>query len=328
MGLFTHPLFNGKTLGMLVLSLVGLCFPFQTLAQEPAPASKDNLKQLLQRYPAADINGDGTLSLDEARRFRARMWQEQSDVGEPIDRAAPESSRATPADKTQPGNEPQFSKLPYGSLPGQQMNIWLPKDAAPPCPTAIYLSFHPERTNLPAFFVEQCLNEGITAVQILSRTDGDLNTYFEDVSTALLYLRERSVAYGIDPARMALYGEEKTAEHALLGGLLNLSSDAPRGVRCVALLDPAPCADEAVPLPETPAVGYLETRYPKLPPLLKEPHNAFTTALFLTQSHGGDELQQALEAASIKTSLHTAADGETIVHLRRMALLFIVSSFK
>jgi len=42
------------------------------IAQEPRD---ETLKKLLERYPAADANKDGKLSLEEARAYRIHSWR-------------------------------------------------------------------------------------------------------------------------------------------------------------------------------------------------------------------------------------------------------------
>jgi acetyl esterase/lipase len=56
--------------GVLALVLCLACAANER-AQAQAPATNDNLKQLLKQFPKADANGDGVLTQPEARAYRA-----------------------------------------------------------------------------------------------------------------------------------------------------------------------------------------------------------------------------------------------------------------
>src|SRR3989339_678805 len=53
--------------------LVAVLFAGPALAQKQKESREQQLQQLLQRFPDADANRDGTLTLEEAQAYRAKM---------------------------------------------------------------------------------------------------------------------------------------------------------------------------------------------------------------------------------------------------------------
>jgi len=67
-----------KNLILTTFLIVSLCCSFSTtraLAQDKLEAK---LEKLLKRFPAADLNKDGTLSLEEAKTYRDQFFQKQA----------------------------------------------------------------------------------------------------------------------------------------------------------------------------------------------------------------------------------------------------------
>ncbi len=280
-------------------------------AQEHTSETHDGLKRLLQRYPQADLSGDGVLTMDEARRFRMRLWQEETDLGEPVERERTESPIVPRY------GAPYFAKTPYGALPGQVFDLWLPRNVAPPRPTVFYLVGNDEAP-VPAF-VESILNAGMAVCAVYTRDDGDHERYFEDVGLAMNYLSERNAAYGIHLSGMGIFAARALAEHGLHAAFTPNwgPEEAPGNIRCVAILD-APSEETS----DKEGLSYLEHQYPRLHASLTETPNLPAVALLNTRQHGGDLLQQALQQLGAETTLHNASSTEREIHLLRMATIF------
>ncbi len=295
---------------LTVLVLFAVCHVVGE-AQAPTSETHDGLKRLLQRYPQADLNDDGVLTMDEARRFRMRLWQEETDMGVPVERERVESP-IVPRH-----GEPYFAKTPYGALPGQVFDLWLPRNVAPPRPTVFYLAGD-EETPVPAF-IESTLNAGMAVCVIYGCDHGDQERPFEDVGLAMNYLAERNAAYGIHLADMGIFAARDLAEHALYAALTPNWGlrEAPGNIRCIALLD-APSEETS----DSEGLSYLEHQYPRLYASLTETPNLPVVALLNTRQHGGDLLQQALQHLGAETTLHNASSTEREIHLLRMATLF------
>ena len=83
-----------RRLLMIGASVMLLAAPYA--AAQATSENHDGLKQLLQRYPEADVDHNKVLTLDEARAYRTRMWQEETEAGKPIERDAPAEATETP----------------------------------------------------------------------------------------------------------------------------------------------------------------------------------------------------------------------------------------
>ncbi len=289
-------------------------------ADQPAESTSETnegLKRLLQRYPSADLDANGILSLEEARRFRARLWQEDTEAGEPIERETPDPLETPPVERI---NAPSFSQNSYGPHRDQYFDLWLPRNAVPPCPAVFCIALDTHKTPAPQTFIEGCLEVGLAFGVIHGRGMNEAETPFEDLDAALHHLYERAVAYGVDGERMGLFAEATQAEPALFAAFLNLREGEPAvGARCAAVIDPLPLVSSEEPIPPE---SYQEKNYPKLHTLLAGIHNIPAAALLHTEQHTGDLLRQALHLVGAETLLHNATSTERKVHLQRMALMF------
>jgi len=303
-----------RRLLMIGASVMLLAAPYATA--QATSENHDGLKQLLQRYPEADIDHNKVLTLEEARAYRTRMWQEETEAGKPIERDAPAEATATPVG----AGEPTLSHVAYGTLPGQVFDLWLPRDATPPCPTVFLLTMEQESATPPELLLKDSLNVGISVGVVHGRTDGNEESYFEDIAEALRFVRERGHSHGIRSDRMGLFGQGVSAEHVLYGALIAPAEEEnTAGIRCAALLDPAPRVTPEAPLtPDT----CLEKGYPKIHAMLASPHGAPAIALLHTDPNTGDALLQALRLRGIDTVLSPAAKDEGAAHLMRRAALF------
>ncbi len=301
--------------GFVFLMATTVLFLFSAAANSTSE-THDGLKQLLQRYPGADLNQDGVLTMEEAKGFRTRLWQQETDAGTPIDRTAPEEGVSVP---TVPG-DPLLSNIAYGALPGQYFDLWLPRDATLPCPAVICIVSEPETTAPPADLLKKCLESGI-AVGMLHKSAGCADAAcFEEVAEGLRFLFDNAHAHGVKRDRMALFGQGAVAEQVLYGALLPLGEgEQAGGIHCAAVIDaPAWNGTEEVPDPDV----YVESAFPKLSGLLAEAHGAPAIALLYTDPNAGDLVMQALRSKNIEVMLNNAAENDGVPHLVRQAILF------
>src|SRR5262245_5852351 len=116
------PSFTLRLLGLMVLlGLAGATFAQQV--------SDDVLKKLLERYPAADANKDGTLTPEEARAFRLKMTgKSAAQVNQPTP-ADQQSARAAKKAKRAAGPDikPDHANLNYGPHANNKLDLWLAK---------------------------------------------------------------------------------------------------------------------------------------------------------------------------------------------------------
>lgn len=303
----------------LLCFLLALC---PLVFAETTSDTHDGLKQLLQRYPEADLDKDGRLSMDEARGFRMRMWREETEAGTPIERSAPDEENII-AVRTP---EPTFSQVAYGELPGQYIDLWLPRNATPPCPAVFHLTLEPEKAQPPQLLLKDCLNVGIAVGVVHGRDGGSADTYFDDLSQAMRFLEERGHAHGIKADAVGFFSEGTAAEYVLYGASFTPAD----GTKCIAikgaaLLDPKP----RIEIPETPDPNtLLEIAYPKAHTCMVPPHEIPPIVLLHTQTHEGDLLLQSLRLRGVDAVLNNAAANEGRPHLLRKAALFFTGKLR
>src|SRR5215510_10682844 len=99
-------------------------------------ARDDLLKRLLERYPEADANKDGKLSLEEARAYRLKMTGKTEGASKPAATApqqpgtgAERAARAAKKARRAAGPEikPDRADLSYGPHASNKLDLWLPK---------------------------------------------------------------------------------------------------------------------------------------------------------------------------------------------------------
>lgn len=297
----------------LLCFLLALC---PLVFAETTSDTHGGLKQLLQRYPEADLDKDGRLSMDEARGFRMRMWREETEAGTPIERSTPDEENITVVRTP----EPTFSQVAYGDLPGQYLDLWLPRNATPPCPAVFHVTLEPEKAQPPQLLLKDCLNVGIAVGVVHGRDGGNADTYFDDLAQAMRFLEERGHSHGVKTDAVGFFGEGAAAEYVLYG-TSPVPADGTRSVaiKGAALLDPVPRTE--IPEAADPKT-LLEVAYPKAHTRLAASGGIPPIVLLHMQAHEGDLLLQALRLRGVDTVLNNAAANEGRPHLLRKAALF------
>ena len=119
-------------LSCLAVAILATIRPTQAVGEI---TSKNNrrLKAALKKYPAADRNKDGVLTMTEARAYMARMTQPPKG-GDKDPGKKPETTKKTDKDGTT-----IISNASYGAHHRQVMDLWLPKSKKP---TAIVMYIH------------------------------------------------------------------------------------------------------------------------------------------------------------------------------------------
>lgn len=163
-------------------------------AQETSENS-DRLKQYLERFPQADADKDGILTLEEARAFReAREAREQQ-------RREYEAGKAAP----------DCADLAYGPFDRNVLDLWLaPGDG--PRPLAVYIHgggwVGGDKSSLQRGYLEALLEAGISVAAINYRysTQQPFPAPMTDAGRAIQFLRYHAQEYSLDPTRVAAWG--------------------------------------------------------------------------------------------------------------------------
>lgn len=170
-----------------LLTLTGAIFAEET------SENSERLKTALERFPQADANGDGILTLTEARAF---LQQQRNKRGEQAKKPA-----ATHAD------------VAYGEYDRNRLDLWLAKSETP-TPLVIYIhggGFKGgDKASVSGPLISQLNAAGISVAAINYRlTEGGKNPYpipMHDGARAVQFLRLHAKKYNLNPDRFAATG--------------------------------------------------------------------------------------------------------------------------
>jgi acetyl esterase/lipase len=191
------PLHMERSLLCLVLGGISLLMSGPLFAAEKTSENDARLKRGLARYPAADTNRDGVLTMSEATAYQRKRGQGK----------APKSTKGS-----QP--TPAHADLHYGPHERNRLDLWLAKSEEP---TPLLICIHgggfsggDKRSYRNNSIVSKMLAAGISVATINYRlTDGGRNPYpipMHDSARALQYLRHHANKFNLDPARVASTG--------------------------------------------------------------------------------------------------------------------------
>ncbi|MEL7500141.1 MAG: alpha/beta hydrolase [Planctomycetota bacterium] len=153
------------------------------------------MKTLLKKYPQADANRDGKLTLEEAKAYKNKIQSERN--------KQPKVER-----------KPDFADVSYGSDSKQRFDLWL-ADSKTTTPLLICIhgggfkggdksKYHSQA------IVATMLEQGVSVATVNYRlTDGGKNPYpipMHDCALAIQHLRHHASKYNLDPERFAATG--------------------------------------------------------------------------------------------------------------------------
>jgi len=169
------------------------------VAQEPQLSQPEQLKQLLQRFPYADANRDGTLTVEEAQAYRAKMRAKE--------RQQPDRKPSAPPLK------PTHADVHYGPHERQVLDFYQAKSTRP-TPVIVYIHgggfVAGDKRSVNPGMLQDALDAGISFAAIHYRfVDGD-KTIFpvpqHDGARAVQFIRSQAKEWNVDAARIACYG--------------------------------------------------------------------------------------------------------------------------
>ncbi|NLX96955.1 MAG: alpha/beta hydrolase [Rhodopirellula sp.] len=166
------------------------------LAQKPKPSREEQLKQLLERFPDADADRDGTLTREEAQAYRAKLQGK-------------EASRKQQG----PPVLPTEADVHYGPHERQVIDFYR-AESDKPTPVVVYIHgggfVAGDKSSVNRAMLQGMLEAGISFAAINYRfVDGD-KTIFpvpqHDGARAVQFLRSKAGEWNIDPNRIACFG--------------------------------------------------------------------------------------------------------------------------
>ena len=191
-----------------LLSLVGLILASLSTGSV-AQTSQDNerLREGLKKFPAADTNKDGILTMEEARAFMARAGgKEKSKPKTPINPNA---------------TKPDYSDVVYGPDERNVLDFWKAKSDKP-TPLVVFIhgggfrngskeSFHGDKK------LEDMLQSGVSCASINYRflPSAPVQDILRDCARAVQFLRSKAGEWNIDKTRVAAVGGSAAAGTSL-----------------------------------------------------------------------------------------------------------------
>jgi acetyl esterase len=173
---------------------------------QPAPiqSSQNNerLRKALKRFPAADANGDGVLTLEEARAFREKSTNGQS--------SSARSKGGT--NDLALGNPPTFDDVKYGPYGRNRLDFWQAKSKKP-APVVVFIHGGGFKTGDKTQarkdpMLEQFLKAGISfaAINYRFREHAPIQDILHDAARAIQFIRYKAADWNVDKKRIAAYG--------------------------------------------------------------------------------------------------------------------------
>jgi acetyl esterase/lipase len=161
----------------------------------------ERLQQWLERFPEADANEDGLLTLEEAKAYRYRVRGR---------RARSDRDRNRAPEKPHPPKT--HADLRYGLHERNVLDLWLPEEAGAPVSFVVFIHgggfVGGNKSKVSPSLVESCLERGIAVASTNYRlaTTDPFPAPFHDGARAIQYLRSRAKEFGLDPARVGVFG--------------------------------------------------------------------------------------------------------------------------
>jgi acetyl esterase len=191
----------------MTFALAGLSTLCIAAALSAQDVSEETLKKLLERYPAADANKDGKLTIEEARAYRAQITGKATP-----DAAAGKAAQAKKAKKAASADlPPDHADLSYGPHAANKLDLWLAKS---PQPTPLIVFIHGggfvggDKSGASPAAIKQCTGAGVSfaSINYRFRTEVPINTVLRDSARAIQFLRYKAGELHLDKTRVAAFG--------------------------------------------------------------------------------------------------------------------------
>jgi acetyl esterase len=156
----------------------------------------EQLQPLLKRYPDADANKDGTLTLEEARAYRQKMTGKRE-------------SKANLSKASLPA--PTYADVKYGPHERNALDLWLAKSDKP-TPLVVFIHgggfVRGGKSGASPESIRRCLDAGVSFMAINYRflQHAPIQDILRDAARAIQFVRLNAAQYNLDPKRVASHG--------------------------------------------------------------------------------------------------------------------------
>lgn len=198
-----------KSAACLALALVAwlVAGPAASFAGQATSENNERLKEALRRYPQADVNGDGILTMEEALKARQELPKKQGG-GEAAGagagaRAEKGASAGAP--------KPTFANVKYGPDERNVLDFWK-AESAEPSPLVVFIHgggfIGGDKAMAGGTAIRTCLDAGVSFMSInyRFRAQAPIQDILRDAARAIQFVRFHAEDYHIDPKRVASYG--------------------------------------------------------------------------------------------------------------------------
>jgi acetyl esterase/lipase len=172
------------------------------LAAQPSDAQ---LQQLLKRYPEADTNKDGVLTMEEAQAYAKNIKRGKAKQPAPADDL--EGTKRPAANRP----APTHADLSYGPHERNVLDLWLAKSDAP-TPLVVFIHgggfVNGSKNGANPTMIRACLDSGVSfmAINYRYRMTAPIQDILRDCARSIQFVRANAKTYNIDPTRIASYG--------------------------------------------------------------------------------------------------------------------------
>jgi acetyl esterase len=184
------------------LLLLPFILPLPAFAADTAA----RLQQLLQQYPDADTNRDGTLTVEEAQAYAQKLRGQRDKRGSATDADDRGEARAN---SSRPA--PTHADVSYGPHERNKLDLWLAKSDTP-TPLVVFIHgggfVNGSKAAAHASMIKGCLEAGVSfmAINYRFRTSAPIQDILRDCARSIQFVRANAARYNIDPQRIASYG--------------------------------------------------------------------------------------------------------------------------
>jgi acetyl esterase/lipase len=179
-----------------------------TDAKAAASASEERLKKLIQRYPEADTDKDGVISMSEARAFMEKRKGVAPEKPATTPTAVAPATPITAFDTS----KPSMPDVKYGPHERNVLDFWL-ASSGKPTPVVVFIHGGGFTSGDKAKvrgdkIIQQCLDAGVSfaAINYRYRTTAPIQDVLRDCARAIQFIRSQADEWNVDKTRIASYG--------------------------------------------------------------------------------------------------------------------------
>jgi len=171
-------------------------------AADQTSENNQRLRKVLKRFPAADANGDGVLTMGEARAFKQKSTSGPSNA----------TTQQVAINKPVLANAPTFADVKYGPYGRSVLDFWQAKSKKP-APVVVFIHGGGFKAGDKSQarkdpMLKRFLDAGISfaAINYRFRDQAPIQDILHDAARAIQFIRYKAGDWNVDKKRIAAYG--------------------------------------------------------------------------------------------------------------------------